>query len=132
MIEFQSVDEVPGWFNQTGIEQDVVIASRVRLSRNLADHFFPGTLSMEEENKVQNKILDAFTLLSAEKNYEKILLENLSPTERRMLLERHLISQDYSLQKQRYIVLRKDQLVSAMINEVDHLRLVSFHGGLNL
>ena len=61
-----------------------------------------------------------------------IPLDSLPPLERRILLERNLISQAFSAAPNRYLVLSEDEKLSAMINEEDHLRLVCIHSGLAL
>ena len=54
---------------------------------------------------------------------------DLEPVERRMLLERNLISQDFSLQTAKAAVVRDDYRFSAMVNEIDHLRMALFAPG---
>ncbi len=130
MIRFTGVRETPGWFQEAGPENDVVIASRVRLSRNLAGYPYPGTMKSEEEAAVQREILDAFAKVGGD--CKAALLGSFTPSERRLLLERNLISQDFSLSAQKAVILRDDQKLSGMINEIDHLRTASFSGGLNL
>ncbi len=130
MIKFTGVRETSGWFQEAGPDNDVVIASRVRLSRNLAGHLFPGTMQSEEEEQVQGKLLEA--VLKVDGRYEGGVLGSLAPTERRLLLERNLISQDFSLQTHKAFILRQDQKVAGMINEIDHLRIAALAGGLSL
>jgi protein arginine kinase len=49
-----------------------------------------------------------------------------------MLLERNFITQNYSLQTQRALLLDENQTTVVLINEIDHLRIACFHGGLAL
>lgn len=130
MIKFTGVEDTPGWFQEVGPDNDVVIASRVRLSRNLAGHLFPGTMASEEEEQVQRQLLEG--VVKADDRFEGATLSSLTPTERRLLLERNLISQDFSLQTHKAILLRRDEKLSGMINEIDHLRMAGFAGGLAL
>ncbi len=121
-----------GWFNREGPDYDVVLASRVRLSRNLSGHLFPGTMDSDEENEVQDEILNAFSTIGKEEELETYFLNEIEPTERRILLERNLISQDYSLQTHRAVVLGDEPTYVGLINEIDHLRTVGLQGGLSL
>jgi len=130
MINFTGVADTPGWFQETGPENDVVISSRVRLSRNIDGHHFPGVMKSDEEEIVQDQIVGAATALG--EGYESLVVGSLTPTERRLLLERNLISQDFSLQPHKTVILRDDERMAAMVNEIDHLRLASFRGGMNL
>ena len=128
MVSFDSVASTDGWFHESGSDYDVVLASRIRLSRNLAGHAFPHILKTEEEQEVQSDILSAV----ASHGFTSALIGELPPLERRMLLERHFISRDFSLQAHKACLLSSDQSVSGMVNEIDHLRISSFKGGREL
>ncbi len=130
MIKFTGVSDTHGWFTESGPENDVVLSSRVRLSRNLDRHHFPGMMKSDEEELVQTQVLKAVASLGDE--YQGVVLGNLSPSERRLMLERNLISQDFSLHSHKAVFLRSDERLGGMVNEIDHLRFASFCGGLNL
>ena len=132
MINFTGSKEVKGWYKEKGPENDVVLSSRIRISRNLSGHLFPGTMKSQEEEEIQKKIISAFSNINTADRFECIYLSELNPTSRRILLERNIISQDFSIQKHKAVILRDDHLVSCLINEIDHLRLSCFHGGINL
>lgn len=132
MVDFVGVNETKGWFQESGKDNDVVIASRTRLARNLSGHKFPLVMKAEEEQEIQSDILSAFGTIGDRHTFNSALLGDISPIERRMLMERNYISQKFSMQTHRAFVLRADQRVSAMINEVDHLRVAALSGGLSL
>jgi protein arginine kinase len=104
----------------------------LRLSRNLAAHLYPGSCSPEEESEVRQEILSAFKRLPKSGKFTIIHLDDLSPLERRMLFERNIISQGYSLEKNKALVLGEDESTSAIIGEEDHLRLVGVRTGSRL
>jgi protein arginine kinase len=118
------------WYSFPGPEMDVAVASRVRLSRNLMGYLFPPLAAKAEEEQVRDELVKAFEALGSE--FRVIPLDSLPPLERRILLERNLISQAFSAAPNRYLVLSEDEKLSAMINEEDHLRLVCIHSGLAL
>jgi protein arginine kinase len=124
------IDKGDGWFSRAGREYDVVVSSRARLSRNLEGAPFPGTMGEAEELAVTSELFGAFKAMGID--YDLFMLDELAPIPRRILLERSLISQEYSLKTGKLMALRKDQLVSVTTNEVDHLRISSFRGGLEL
>ncbi len=126
------VKKAKGWYCEKGPDYDVVLAGRIRLSRNLASHTFPGMMKAAEEDAVQERIINVFSEMAAEKGYTPVYLGEIEPTERRVLLERNLLSQDYSLQTQRAVILNEDQTQCALINEIDHMRSSCLHGGLSL
>ncbi len=119
-----------GWFDAPGSEADVAVSSRVRLARNLLGIPFPPALSKEQEEQVQLEVAKAFDSASGE--FEKIYLDRLAPLERKILLERNIISQDFCISPNKLVVLAKDGERSAMVNEEDHLRLACIHTGLCL
>lgn len=129
MFEFAGIKDAPGWMRENGPEDKVVISSRVRLARNLSAHVYPGTCSPEEESAVREQIITAFQRLPKEENFTIIYLDDLSPLERRMLFERNVISQGYSLEKNKAIVLGEDESVAAIVADEDHLRLVGVRTG---
>ena len=132
MFKFSHIQDVAGWFQEYGPEYDVVLSSRMRLSRNLSGHLFPGTMGNSEEQAVQKEILSAFDKIPGRNRYTPVMLKDLQPTERKMLLERHILSQGYSLKTERAVILGENQYFSGMINETDHLRLSCIKGGLSL
>ena len=120
------------WYSQTGPMEDVILSSRIRLSRNLTGHQFPGSMGHQEEETVRNKILSAFSRLSPDEDLHALSLEELRPNERRLLFEKKLISQDFSLNKEKTLVLDRNYQFSGMINGEDHLRMAALSGGLSL
>jgi protein arginine kinase len=132
MFNFTGLKDAPGWMREAGSEDRVVISSRIRLSRNLAKHAYPGTCAAEEESAVRDEILDAFRRLPNGKKFSIIYLDDLSPLERRMLFERNVISQAFSLEKNKAIALAEDESEAVVIADEDHLRLVGVRTGVGL
>ena len=124
------INDIPGWFRENGKEEDVVISSRVRLSRNLTGFLFPNKMELIDENRVKEIVTEAFNMLGDKMSL--VSLSEINSIERRMLAERSLISQDFTLNKQKSFILSSDQKVSCMINEQDHLRISVFESGLGL
>jgi protein arginine kinase len=90
---------------------------------------YPGTCPPEEEGVVREKILGAFRRLPKSTNFTILLLDDLTPLEKRMLFERNIISQGYSLEKNKALVLGEEQSVAAIVADEDHLRLVGVRTG---
>ena len=118
------------WFSLPGPDMDVAVASRVRLSRNLMGYLFPPLLPKAEEEQVRDELVKAFDKLAGD--FKVVPLDSLPPLERRILMERNVISQAFSAAPNRYLVVSEDEKMSAMLNEEDHLRLVCIHSGLAL
>ena len=130
MISFSGIEQTKGWFREKGKDSDVVISSRIRLSRNLENHTFPGTMTSEEEKIVTEEVIKVFQ--NIENKLNPVYIGELNPVQRRMLLERNLISQDFSLQGHKAFAISSNEATTAMINEIDHVRTASFRGGLEL
>jgi protein arginine kinase len=121
------------WLKGTGPEGAIVISSRVRLARNLAYYRFPMSLPEEEKREVAGTVREVMERIDAEKAFSFFEVSELSPLDRRLLVERHLISREQEeTEGERSVLLCQDETLSIMINEEDHLRLQSLQSGLQL
>jgi len=120
------------WVEGTGFDEDVVVSTRVRLARNLKDFRFPQKMNIEESEKLTQKILNVMKDLPSNINYKFIRINNLTPLERVVSIEEHLISPGL-IQKPDYssFLIRDDENITIMINEEDHLRIQVLLPGLN-
>jgi len=143
MFEFTGLSDMGGWMRERGEPEaaaagttdpsaSVVISSRLRLARNLTGFPYPGRCPADVEQQVRERILGAFRRLPNAEDFAILSLDDLSSLERRILFERNLISQGYSLEKHKALVLSSDESVAATIGEEDHLRLVGLGNGASL
>ena len=51
------------WFEEAGLEEDVVVSTRIRVARNLKDYKFPQMMNIEESEKVTQEVLNAMKTL---------------------------------------------------------------------
>lgn len=120
------------WLEKPGLEEDVVISTRIRIARNLDKYRFPQMMSIEESEKLTQEVLNAMKELSNDTNYKFIKINNLEPLERMVLIEEHLISPGLIKKpEQSSFLLRDDEAITIMINEEDHLRTQVLFSGLN-
>ncbi len=121
------------WLKGDGPEAGIVFSSRVRLARNLGDSPFPPWAEESKLKGVSEKVIDAIEKSKYLKNAHIIDMAELSPVERRFLFERHLISVEFTKGgKYRFLATEKEEMLSLMINEEDHLRLQTIFSGLQL
>ncbi|HHV65937.1 MAG TPA: protein arginine kinase [Peptococcaceae bacterium] len=103
----------------------IVLSTRVRLARNLADSTFPPDMKETEALKVEEKIaapLREFDLEGERLTY--LNLQELSAIEKRVLIEKHLISPAFAdLGPGRGVAISDSHKFSIMVNEEDHLRI---------
>lgn len=119
------------WY-ETKSNNDVVLSTRIRFARNLADYPFPCRLDAQGREKVCSVVKDALSDVSGLKlNY--IEMQSLTPKQAVSLAERHLISPEFTtLKKGRALLLSEDESISIMLCEEDHLRIQVIKGGLDL
>ncbi len=119
------------WMKGTGPESDVVLGSRVRLARNLAGVPFPGVASDEQLAQVAARVREVAWQYHSVGDLEYLAMADLSPLERQLLVERHLISPQHAEHvRHKAVVLRRDEAISVMVNEEDHLRIQSLFSGM--
>ncbi len=117
------------------MNSDVVISTRVRLARNLSDFPFPCKLNEKGKqmvvDKVETAIKESNSALSGEIQF--LDLSKMNDAQRTSLVEHHLVSPEFiSDTKGRALLVTKDNKISIMVNEEDHLRIQVIKEGFNL
>jgi len=111
----------------------IVLMTRIRLARNLAHHSFPGWAEKAERDEILASCREAVSGVSAMRRSLNVPVTEIDPLQRQILVERHLISRELSGSKQGAgVVINKDQSLSVMINEEDHLRIQVLRAGFQL
>ena len=125
------------WLRGTGPESDIVISSRIRLARNLADFPF-ATRATEADRTAVEQVLheridslkDAGEMLG-ESFYFNV--NEMPDIDRMFLVERQLISREHAESDgSRSVVFDHGERYSVMINEEDHLRIQVMQSGFDL
>ena len=125
--------QVSNWFKPWGPDSEVVVSSRIRLARNLADHRFVSRCSIEEKQEILDKLLDAVSKVDIAGKLFPVNMTHASNMLKDLLVERHLISR--ALAKTSgpcAAIISEDELFTTMINEEDHLRIQYILPGLQL
>jgi protein arginine kinase len=121
------------WLRGSGPEADIVISSRIRLARNLADYPFISRATEQDRLRIEKSLREC--LLSGDRAGQMLYVdvERLPGIDRQLLVERHLISREHAeSQGARAVAIDRGETFSVMINEEDHLRIQVMHSGLNL
>lgn len=117
----------------SGDESGIVISSRVRLARNLAGVAFPGWAGEVERRMVCRKIAAIAAKIDQLQKPQILMMDELSPVERSVLQERHLISNELAEGSDGCALLLDESCgIAIMINEEDHLRIQALGNGLVL
>lgn len=112
-----------------------VISTRVRLARNLKDYPFPCKLSQQDREKVIELVKKAITESNSAiaNDFHFIKISDLNPRQAVSLVERRLVSPEFISESDgRALLLSKDESISIMLNEEDHIRLQVIKKGLSL
>src|SRR6266850_1163121 len=116
-----------------GPHDRIVLSSRVRLARNVKDGAFPGWAKKPERIRVLEIIRPAVEGLPDLKQAFSETMDGLTPLDKQLLVERHLISREHAAKGAgSALVLNRDETFCVMINEEDHLRMQALRPGLQL
>lgn len=122
------------WLKCDDNPDNLVISSRIRLARNIKNEPFPDSLNENRAREVVSEIEDAFfTSSNIEDEFKSIHLWNYDKTYNRSFIEKHLVSDKLMANKDKSaFIVNKDETISIMINEEDHIRLQCISSGFNL
>src|SRR5882672_1127086 len=121
------------WLKGTGPDSDVVISSRIRLARNLSRFPFMTMATPEVRGEIQTFVRRRLEEALGARKVQYFAFTKLSPIDRQLLFERHLVSREHANgEGERGVAISPDETVSIMVNEEDHLRLQVLRSGLQL
>ena len=119
------------WLRGSGPESDIVISSRIRLARNLAEFPFIRKCNHADRVAIERTLRDTVGALSDSVSYVDV--NSLDDVDRQFLVERQLISRELAeADAARGVAVDAEEKFSLMINEEDHLRIQVMHSGLDL
>lgn len=120
------------WYLQNGKDSDVVVSSRVRLSRNLNGFNFLNRCTKEEQEKILEKVKEIVPSLGYGLKY--VNLDDLDDVTKLSLAEKHLLSPEFVVnnKKKKAIIVNDEENICIMLNEDDHIKLQVFSSGQEL
>jgi protein arginine kinase len=125
------------WLRGSGPQSDIVISSRIRLARNLADFPFIARATDSDRDEIGRILRERVEKLHVTGRFAGQLIyvdvRALEEVDRKFLVERQLISREHAeAEGARGVVIDPREQVSVMINEEDHLRIQVMKSGLDL
>ncbi|MGI9429108.1 MAG: protein arginine kinase [Bythopirellula sp.] len=125
------------WLKGTGPESDIVISSRIRLARNLADFPFISKTNETDRAEIEKTLHNHIVALQESGKFPRgtiyFSVGDLEEVDRQFLVERQLISRELAESEgARAAVIDPAERFSVMVNEEDHLRFQVMHSGLDL
>lgn len=120
------------WYKENS--DDIIVSTRIRLARNIGKYPFPAMLNEKGREKVTNELKDSILASNSTLSGEFTFLDmnKLSAYEKQKLAEKHLISFDMANGEGGSCLIGKDETMSIMLMEEDHLRLQVILGGFRL
>jgi protein arginine kinase len=120
---------LPAWLSSDAPQSDVVLSTRVRFMRNLAEHRFPNSAGRKELEEIEGSVLSALT--SAFAGGE--VYRRISQAEREYLLVCRLVSPDLEWNLPgRALWVDQAREIAVMVNEEDHVRLQALTPGWSI
>jgi protein arginine kinase len=126
-----------GWLDASGRHGNVVLSTRIRLARNVEGYAFTGRARDGERLRVLSQVRDAVQRADVLQPHVEFRVDELSPTDRALLHERHVVSKELAGLDGQHMVRSGASVflgdgLGVMVNEEDHLRLQSLHSGFAL
>ncbi len=135
--DIQQKNEFSGeWYSHSGPENDVVLSTRVRLARNLADFPFPQKFRADDAVRVQTLVFDSFLKTEKADSYQTVAVAGIDPLSARVLIERGLMKKSTLSSPGAGLVMRingkkANSGLVCSINDTDHVRISCFAPGLD-
>jgi protein arginine kinase len=121
------------WLRASGPESDIVMSSRIRLARNLAEFPFISRATDQDRNEIERQLRERILQIQSSGQLQYINVSELEGIDRQFLVERQLISREHAEgHGARGVAIDGREQISLMINEEDHLRIQCMHSGLDL
>ncbi|MBQ0052234.1 MAG: hypothetical protein KBT11_09280 [Treponema sp.] len=119
------------WYSFEGPESDVVLSTRVRLARNLANFPFPKRFKDDDASRVRTLVFDAFSHCENPDRYTGVMTSELDELGAAILEERGVLDGIVAKNSGTGIIIRTDGKISCVINDTDHVRLSAYVPGLD-
>jgi protein arginine kinase len=134
IVELNDLTKCTGeWLRGVGPESDIVISSRIRLARNLAEYPFMNRATPQDRQRIVDLLRQKIPEALAGRELINLDVEPLEKIDRQLLVERHLISRELAeMRGHRSVIIDAEEKFSVMINEEDHLRIQAMQSGLSL
>jgi len=123
------------WYTKYGRDGDVVLSSRVRLARDLTGYPFPHRMTSDKRTELRDRVVSVIMSIPNVDNdkFLSLNMDLLPEPDRIALVEKHMISDDLAKGGSgQSACISKDESVSIMINEEDHIRIQVMDSGFSL
>lgn len=116
------------------MEDNIILGTQVSLSRNITNYPFPHKLSESESQVISNKISNI--ILKSEdlqkEDFTPYNIKEISQIEKNTLIERRIISSEFSKNDMGLIILNKDKTKCIIVNDEDHIKIKIYEDKFNV
>ena len=127
----QTAAGTDAWYAYAGPENDVVLSTRVRLARNLANFPFPTHFKLDDAERVQSLVFDSFAHGQNPDRFQALATSDLDELGAKILTERGVLTDGVQKAPGSGIVMRTDGKIACTVNDGDHVRISAFVPGLD-
>lgn len=123
------------WMRVDGPQSEIAFSSRIRIARNLSNLPFPILSTSSQVEEVVRLVEKAWqnSPHPALQDAEILWMKDLGDLEKRVLVEKHLISPMLAEESRHgAVLLSRDESISIMMNEEDHIRIQCLASGFQL
>ncbi|MCR4743267.1 MAG: hypothetical protein K5866_10420 [Treponema sp.] len=118
-------ESLSSWYNYSGPEDDIIISSRIKLVRNLADFPFVVKASKLDKERICSIICDAF---NQKEEFNFIKKSDISDFGKKLLFDKNIIPLDPKFDFSGLILSSSENLY-ALVNNKEHLKMTAFAPG---
>ena len=119
------INQPKSWFELSNSFSDVILSTRIRLIRNLADFLFVNKLLDSDKDRIKSLVYDCFVSLP---QFSFINYESLSEIGIELLRDKNIITGNPC---SAVIINNEDESISCLVNETEHITISSFAAGLD-
>lgn len=121
------------WLSGEGSSSQVVLSSRVRLARNIANAPFPSRADTDNRERILSFVKSAVEQSEGLKAGSFVDCGKLDDLDRAFMVERHLVSLEFTECRDfSALLIGEEENLSIMVNEEDHLRIQALAPGLEV
>ncbi len=131
---FEQMAQKPAvWLSGEGSSSQVVLSSRVRLARNVSNTPFPSRANTDDRERILSFVKSAVEKSKKLGRGTLLNCDQLDSLDRTFMVERHLASLEFTQCRDfSALLIGKEENLSVMVNEEDHLRIQALAPGLEI
>jgi protein arginine kinase len=119
------------WYDMSGKNDDVVVASRIRLARNFKDYVYSGMMEKEDSEKLIQSVTEAFQT-DYRNEYNYCYTDRCGDIGKQSLKERLIINEYLGGRTDGAAIISEDESAAILLNAEDHVRIQVIRSGMNM